>query len=47
MSDDDDTGGGKKKLAAIEAAGEKPVTLKIWVVVVIALVAFGLGAWFF
>lgn len=49
MSDDDDTGGGKKKKLAqkIEAAGDEPVTLKLWVVVLIAAIAFGFGAWFF
>ena len=51
MSDDDDTGGGKKdrhKLAAqVEETGKKPVTLKVWVVVAIALAAFVLGAWIF
>ena len=46
MSDDDDTGGGKKKKLAIEvqAAGKKPVTLKLWVVVAIAVAACVLGA---
>lgn len=29
----------------IELAGKKPVTLKLWVVVAIALVSFVAGAW--
>lgn len=47
MSDDDDTGGGKKHktLQQVEAAGEKPVTLKLWVVTAIAVAAFLLGVW--
>lgn len=47
MSDDDDTGGGKKKLAQLEAVGKKPVTLKLWVVAVIALLAFLVGSLLF
>ena len=41
MGDDDTSSGGgvKKKLSAIEAAGDKPITLKLWTVAVIALVA--------
>lgn len=46
-TDDDDTGGGKKKFAQIEAEGKKPVTLKLWVVVAIAVVAFAAGALIF
>lgn len=46
MSDDDDTGGGKKgKLAQIALVGKKPITLKLWVVVAIAVVAFVIGHW--
>lgn len=43
--DDDDTGGGKKKktFAQFEAEGKKPVTLRLWVVVAIALLAFAAG----
>lgn len=45
MSDDDDTGGGKKKLLAqIQDDGKKPITLKLWVVVAIAVAACVLGA---
>ncbi len=48
MSDDDDTGGKKKKaFAAIETEGKKPVTLKLWVVLAIALVAFAAGGLLF
>lgn len=44
MSDDDDTGGRKKNFAGLEQAGKKPVTLKLWVVVAIAVLAFIAGA---
>lgn len=47
MSDDDDTGHVHHKMAAIEEAGKKPVTLKLWVVAAIAVAAFVLGAWAF
>ena len=43
MSDDDDTGHHHSKMKAIEDAGKKPVTLKLWIVVAIALAAFALG----
>lgn len=43
MSDDDDTGGHTHHKLAEEA--KKPVTLKLWIVLAIALAAFVLGAW--
>lgn len=48
MSDDDDTGHHHSKIvAAAEDAAKKPVTLKLWMVAVIAIVAFLLGALIF
>lgn len=44
MSDDDDTGHHHSKIQAVEDAGNKPVTLKLWVVAAIAVAAFVLGA---
>lgn len=35
----------RKKLAAIEEAGKKPVTLRLWVAVAIAIAAFLAGVW--
>lgn len=48
MSDDDDTGGGGKKkklLAQLQDDGQKPLTLKLWVVVALVVAAFVAGAW--
>ena len=48
MSDDDDTGHHHSKIVAqAEEVGNKPVTLKLWVVAVIAIAAFIAGAWLF
>lgn len=47
MSDDDDTGHHHSKIQAIKETGDKPVTLKLWVVAAIAVAAFALGAWIF
>lgn len=44
MSGDDDTVVKHKLLADAEALGKKPLTLNVWVVIAIALVAFAAGA---